>query len=322
MTHRLFVRLALVSVLAATSGVSAEAAKRHGAKQTRSHARTVVAAKPPRAKAAVRRPQPSERECLARAMYFESNRNAEDGMLAVGTVVANRLDAGRYGDTLCRVVSAWRQFAPGVLTRPMAEPRPKERALKVADLVLAGARHPVAGNALFFHTANVPFRRDDKRYLLVSGGNAFYAWRRGQEEGLKRENLATFALASANADRDVAAGAQAIAAKLTPRAPTLVADASRPAPEPVASEKAEASLALALAYRGETPPTAARPAAAREALATLASLPPAGAPRVITLAAPVLAAAVPGAPAEPAPALKALLARANLMVAQAWDVFG
>ena len=32
-----------------------------------------------------------EVECMARAMYFESNRSSRDGMVAVGTVVLNRV---------------------------------------------------------------------------------------------------------------------------------------------------------------------------------------------------------------------------------------
>ncbi|WP_261404937.1 cell wall hydrolase [Chenggangzhangella methanolivorans] len=39
-------------------------------------------------------------------MYFESDKSAEDGMLAVGTVVANRLKSGRYGNSICGVVGA------------------------------------------------------------------------------------------------------------------------------------------------------------------------------------------------------------------------
>src|SRR5690606_13334803 len=35
-----------------------------------------------------------ERECLARAMFFESRRSSRDGLVAVGTVVMNRVDSG------------------------------------------------------------------------------------------------------------------------------------------------------------------------------------------------------------------------------------
>ena len=115
----------------------------------------------------------SERECLARAMYFESNRSSDAGMLAVGTVVMNRLKSGRYGATVCEVVGAPRQFAPGVLTRPMTD-RGAPRARRVADAVLSGRRHHGVQNAQFFHTAGYKFPYNNMRYVLVAGGNAFY----------------------------------------------------------------------------------------------------------------------------------------------------
>lgn len=115
----------------------------------------------------------SERECLARAMYFESNRSSDAGMLAVGTVVMNRVKSGRYGATVCEVVGAPRQFAPGVLTRSMTDSG-APRARRVADAVLSGRRHPGVQNAQFFHTAGYKFPYKNMRYVLVAGGNAFY----------------------------------------------------------------------------------------------------------------------------------------------------
>lgn len=115
----------------------------------------------------------SERECLARAMYFESNRSSDAGMLAVGTVVMNRVKSGKYGATVCDVVGANRQFAPGVLTRPMVDAG-APRARRVADAVLSGRRHPGVQNAQFFHTAGYKFPYNNMRYVLVAGGNAFY----------------------------------------------------------------------------------------------------------------------------------------------------
>ncbi len=115
----------------------------------------------------------SERECLARAMYFESNRSSDAGMLAVGTVVMNRLKSGRYGSTVCQVVGAPKQFAPGVLTRPMTD-RGAPRARRMADIVLSGKRHPGVQNAQFFHTYGYRYPYKNMRYVLVAGGNAFY----------------------------------------------------------------------------------------------------------------------------------------------------
>ena len=95
-------------------------------------------------------------------------------MLAVGTVVMNRVDSGRYGKSVCGVVGAKNQFAPGVLSRPMTDKRSRARAEKVAGQVLAGKRHRGVGKAMFFHTAGRTYRFENMHYVLVEGGNAFY----------------------------------------------------------------------------------------------------------------------------------------------------
>lgn len=115
-----------------------------------------------------------EKECLVRAMYFESNRSSESGMLAVGTVVMNRVDSSRFPNTICSVVGAPRQFAPGVLSREMVETRPVALASSVADRILRGERHPGVRSAKFFHQAGLTFPYNNMNYVLEAGGNAFY----------------------------------------------------------------------------------------------------------------------------------------------------
>ncbi len=116
----------------------------------------------------------SEKECLVRAMYFESNRSSPEGMLAVGTVVMNRKGARGYPGTICGVVGQKNQFAPGVLFKRMTERRSMALASQVADQVLAGARHPGVQGAMHFHTAGLRFSYGNMHYVLVAGGNEFY----------------------------------------------------------------------------------------------------------------------------------------------------
>ena len=89
----------------------------------------------------VQAPTKADKECLARAMYFESNRTDEDGMLAVGTVVMNRLDNAKYPDSICGVVGQKRQFAPGALTKPVREAA-RVLIYRVSHALPAGHRHP------------------------------------------------------------------------------------------------------------------------------------------------------------------------------------
>lgn len=114
-----------------------------------------------------------DKECLQRAMFFESNRSSRDGMIAVGTVVMNRLRSGKHGNTICEVVGERGQFAPGVMTRRMnskAMPDVEE----AADAVLKGERKAKLKNSMFFHTAGLRFPYKNMHYTMVAGGNAFY----------------------------------------------------------------------------------------------------------------------------------------------------
>ncbi len=107
-----------------------------------------------------------------RAMYFESIRSSREGLLAVGTVVMNRVESPKFPSTVCGVVSQHKQFAPGVMTRQVRGD--KEELAQIADDILAGKRHPGVKNAKFFHTAGLTFPYKNMHYVLVAGGNAFY----------------------------------------------------------------------------------------------------------------------------------------------------
>lgn len=115
----------------------------------------------------------SEKECLMRAMYFESNRSSAEGMLAVGTVVMNRLYDPEYPKTVCGVVGQKNQFANGVLSRRMTDSG-VVLAAQMADRVMAGERHPGVGPAQHFHTAGLRFPYNNMYYVLEAGGNEFY----------------------------------------------------------------------------------------------------------------------------------------------------
>jgi len=119
----------------------------------------------------------SERSCLERAIFFEANRSSREGLIAVGTVVMNRVNSSHYPNTICGVVGQKGQFAAGVLTRKInMEKLPDIR--EAADAVLRGERHPKLKNAMFFHVAGMKFSYNNMHYMLVAGGNAFYERRK------------------------------------------------------------------------------------------------------------------------------------------------
>ena len=115
--------------------------------------------------------------CMMRAIYFEANRSSRDGMVAVGSVVMNRVESEKYPDTVCGVVSQKNQFAPGVMTRKMNSPVLPD-VQEAASAVLRGERHPLVQNAKFFHTYGYTFPYKNMHYVLVAGGNAFYEKRK------------------------------------------------------------------------------------------------------------------------------------------------
>ncbi len=122
-------------------------------------------------------PPAAEIDGMARAMYFESNRSSRDGMIAVGSVVMNRVGSDDFPDGVCEVVSQKNQFAPGVMTKSMNSrslPLVRESALAV----LNGERHPKVADARFFHAAWYDANFNNIHYVLTTGGNAFYEKRR------------------------------------------------------------------------------------------------------------------------------------------------
>lgn len=119
----------------------------------------------------------SELECMERAMYFESNRSSRDGMIAVGSVVMNRVNSPQFPDSVCGVVGQKNQFAPGVMTKKM-DSRSMPKIREAARAVMRGERHPQIGNAQFFHAATHRFSYDNMHYVVTAGGNAFYEKRK------------------------------------------------------------------------------------------------------------------------------------------------
>lgn len=120
---------------------------------------------------------PGELECMQRAMYFESVRSSRDGLIAVGSVVMNRVASDSYPGTVCGVVGQKGQFAPGIMTREM-NPRSLPLVEEAAVSVLRGERHPLIGDAQFFHALSYRASYNNMHYVVSTGGNAFYEKRR------------------------------------------------------------------------------------------------------------------------------------------------
>ena len=61
-------------------------------------------------------PQPTaDPLCLATTVYLEARDQSELGQRAVAEVALRRQESGHWGGSLCEVVTARRQFAPGIV---------------------------------------------------------------------------------------------------------------------------------------------------------------------------------------------------------------
>jgi N-acetylmuramoyl-L-alanine amidase len=103
-------------------------------------------------------PGSREIECLAGAIYFESKSESLQGQLAVGHVIANRANSGRFPSSYCGVVFQRSQFS---FVRGRSLPhiprasRDWQEAVAIAKIVDRDLRPSPVGKALFFHARRV-----------------------------------------------------------------------------------------------------------------------------------------------------------------------
>lgn len=101
--------------------------------------------------------------CLAEALYFEARGESVRGMFAVGEVIMNRVDSGRFPNTICGVIHQGTgqryqcQFTYTCDGNPerINEPAAWARVGKVARLLMDGAPRGLTDGALYYHTRNV-----------------------------------------------------------------------------------------------------------------------------------------------------------------------
>ena len=97
-------------------------------------------------------------ECLAAGIYFESKSEPLAGQLAVGQVIANRSESGRFASTYCGVLFQRGQFS---FVRGHSWPhiskdgRQWQTAVAIAKIVDQDLKESSVADALFFHARRV-----------------------------------------------------------------------------------------------------------------------------------------------------------------------
>jgi spore germination cell wall hydrolase CwlJ-like protein len=117
-----------------------------------------------------------ELECLATGIYFESKGEPLAGQLAVGKVIANRANSGRFASTYCGVLFQRGQFSfvhGHSLPTVSHSNRQWQTAVALAKIVDQKLHESAVGNALFFHARRVSPGWGLKRVASI-GNHIFY----------------------------------------------------------------------------------------------------------------------------------------------------
>lgn len=117
-----------------------------------------------------------ELDCLATGIYFESKGEPLKGQLAVGQVIANRAESGRFPSTYCGVLFQRGQFSfiHGRSLPHVAHSKKQwQTAVAIAKIVDRDLKESAVGDALFFHARYVSPGWHLKRVASI-GNHVFF----------------------------------------------------------------------------------------------------------------------------------------------------
>ena len=101
--------------------------------------------------------------CLSEALYFEARGETVKGQFAVAEVILNRVESGRFPDTLCGVINqgTGRKYQCQFTytcdghKEVIAEPRAYARVAKIARAAIDGLPPELTDGATHYHTTSV-----------------------------------------------------------------------------------------------------------------------------------------------------------------------
>ncbi len=129
-------------------------------------------------------PQPlAAQTCLATTVYLEARNQPTIGQMAVAEVALRRRDEGRWGATVCDVVTAPHQFATAVVPKSykLDNSAAWAKAWKIAGQSLANWKLPkdertlVVPHANHFATTTISPKWSAGSALRTIGDHTFYA---------------------------------------------------------------------------------------------------------------------------------------------------
>jgi N-acetylmuramoyl-L-alanine amidase len=114
-----------------------------------------------------------ERECLARAVYFEARGEPLEGQLAVAQVILNRVASGRFADSVCGVINQPGQFSFDKHRTP-ADSRDWRTAKAIAAIAATAAWDAMAPRATAFHATRINASWSNLHKVGTIGNHVFY----------------------------------------------------------------------------------------------------------------------------------------------------
>jgi len=121
-------------------------------------------------------------ECLTRNIYYEAGVESRVGKYAVAHVTINRLKTGHWGDSICKVVYARKQFSWTLAQKlPRLDNQLWAESEDVARKVLAGHRVRGLTRSLYYHAIYIrdPNWADPQHEAGQIGNHVFYNQARG-----------------------------------------------------------------------------------------------------------------------------------------------
>ena len=129
-------------------------------------------------------------ECLTRNIYWEAASEPFEGKVAVAQVTMNRVDSGRFADSVCGVVYQKNVFYERVVcqfswycegthrVKPVHAPLWRESEEVAKRVLFEGLRLPSMKNALYYHANYIPDPGWGKPKIAQIGQHIFYGERK------------------------------------------------------------------------------------------------------------------------------------------------
>ncbi len=119
-------------------------------------------------------------DCLSKNIFHEAGVEDRDGKIAVAQVTLNRVKSGRWGQTICDVVYAKKQFSWTMQKKKKwAQPKGKlwrESVAAAYEVVYGGQRIRGLEGSGFYHTDYIetPYWAKAKKVVIEIGQHIFY----------------------------------------------------------------------------------------------------------------------------------------------------